>query len=128
MKLFINICSFSNLSITSPTSQFILQPFCRFTNVTVHSPNLPLLHLRHSSFSNPSFASPASEALHLIHLASRPCNAQVVNPVLLPFMRQAADVLFQQDSTHPHIWCDATCSSWCTTTSLASTIPRSVAN
>ena len=64
--------SFSNLSITSPTSQLILQPFRRFTYVTAHSPTLPLHHLRHSSFSNPSFASPTSQALHAIHLASRP--------------------------------------------------------
>ena len=41
--------SFSNLSITSPTSQFILQPFHRFTFITVHSPTLPLLQLSHSS-------------------------------------------------------------------------------
>ena len=61
--------SFSNLSVTSLTSQLILQPFRRFTYVTVHSPTLPLLHLCHSSFSNPSFASPTSQALHL---ASRP--------------------------------------------------------
>ena len=67
------LCSFSNLSVTSPTSQLILQPFCRFTYITAHSPILPLLHLGHSSFSNPSFASPMSQALQLIHLASRPC-------------------------------------------------------
>ena len=67
------LCSCSNLSVTSPTSQHILQPFHRFTYVTAHSPTLPLLHLRHSSFSNPSFASPTSRALHLIHLASHPC-------------------------------------------------------
>ena len=54
--------------VTSPTSQFILQPFRRFTYVRAHSPTLPLLHLRHSSFSNPSFASPTSQDLHLIHL------------------------------------------------------------
>ena len=65
--------SFSNLSVTSPTSQLILQPFRRFTYVTAHSPTLPLLHLRHSSFSNPSFASPTLHALHVIHLSSRPC-------------------------------------------------------
>ena len=65
--------SYSNLSVTSPTSQLILQPFRRFTYVTAHSSTLPLLHPRHSSFSNPSFASPTSKALHLIHLASRPC-------------------------------------------------------
>ena len=64
--------SFSNLSVTSPTSQLILQPFSRLTYVTAHSPTLPLLHLRHSSFSNPSFAFPTtSQALHLIHLVSR---------------------------------------------------------
>ena len=65
--------SFSNLSVTSPTEQLILQLFRRFTYVTTHSPTLPLLHLRYSSFSNPSFASPTSQVLHLIHLASRPC-------------------------------------------------------
>ena len=64
--------SFSNLSVTSPTSQLVLQPFRRFTYVTAHSPTLLLLHLRHSSFSNPSFASPTSQGLHLIHQASRP--------------------------------------------------------
>ena len=66
------LCSFSNLSVTSPTSQLILQSFHRFTYVTAHSPTLPLLYLCHNSFSNPSFASPTSQALHLIHLASRP--------------------------------------------------------
>ena len=65
------LCPFSNLSVTSPTSQLILQPFHRFTYVTAHSPTIPLLYLRHSSFSNCSFASPTSQA-HLIYLASRP--------------------------------------------------------
>ena len=64
--------SFSNPSVTSPTSQLILQPFRCFTYVTAHSSTLPLLHLRHSSFSNPSCASPTSQALLLQHLASRP--------------------------------------------------------
>ena len=66
-------CSFSKLSVTSPTSQHILQHFRHFTYVTAHSPTGPLLHQRHSLFSNPSFASPTSQALHLRHLASRPC-------------------------------------------------------
>ena len=44
--------SFSNLFVTSPTSQLILQPFRCFTYITAHSPILPLLQLRHSSFSN----------------------------------------------------------------------------
>ena len=75
------LCSFSNLSVTSPTPQLIFQPFCRFTYVTAHSPTLPLLHLRHSSFSNTSFASPTSQALHLIHLVSRPCSSSLVGGV-----------------------------------------------
>ena len=66
------LCSFSNLSVTSPTSQLILQPFRRIIYVTAHPPTLLLLHLRHISFSNPYFASPTSQDLHLIHLASRP--------------------------------------------------------
>ena len=68
-----SLCSFSNFSVTSSTSQLILKPFRRYTYVTAHSPTLPLLHLRHSSFSNLSFASSTSQALHLIHLVSRPC-------------------------------------------------------
>ena len=68
--------SFSNLFVTSPTSQLILQLFRRFTYVTDHSPTLLLLHRRHSSFPKPSFASPTSQALHLIHLASRPWLAE----------------------------------------------------
>ena len=47
--------SFSNLSVTSPTSQLILQPCRRFTYVTAHYPTLPLLHLRYSSFFKPLF-------------------------------------------------------------------------
>ena len=58
--------SFSNLSVTSPTSQLILQPFRRFTYITAHSPTHLLLHLRHSSFSNPSFASLTSQVLLIL--------------------------------------------------------------
>ena len=72
------LCSFSNLSITSPTPQLILQPFRRFTYGTVHFPTLLLFHLRHGSFSNPSFASPTSQALHLHHRANRPCISTLV--------------------------------------------------
>ena len=54
---------FSKLSVTSPTSQLILQPFPRFTYVTTHSPTLPLIHLRHSLFSNPSLAVPTSQLI-----------------------------------------------------------------
>ena len=82
--------SFSNHSVTSPTSKLILQPFCRFTYVIAelilqpfrdfayvkthsptlpplylrhswaHSPTFPWLHLRQNSFSNPSAALPTS--------------------------------------------------------------------
>ena len=55
--------SFSKLSIISPPSQLILQPFHYFTYITAHSPTLPLLHLCYSLFSNPSFASAISQAL-----------------------------------------------------------------
>ena len=66
------LCSFFNLSVTSPTPQIIFKHFRRFTYIRAF-PTLPLLYLRHSSFSNPSFASPASQALHLRHLANHPC-------------------------------------------------------
>ena len=90
------LCSFSKLSVTSPTSQLILQPFRhfiyaqhilqhfhRFTYVTAHSQTLPLLHLRHSSFSKHSFASPTSQALHLRHLASRPWSIMMKSQTVL---------------------------------------------
>ena len=57
------LCSFSDLSVTSPTSQLILQPFRRFTYVIAHSPTLQSLHIRHSSFSNPSVTSPTSQLI-----------------------------------------------------------------
>ena len=56
-------CSVTNLSVTSPTSQFILHPFHRFTYVTAHFPTLPSLYLRHSSLSNPSFALRTSQLI-----------------------------------------------------------------
>ena len=43
--------SFSNPSITSPTSQLILQPFCHFTYITAHSPTHLSLFLRHRLFT-----------------------------------------------------------------------------
>ena len=55
------LSSFSKHSVTSPTSQLILQTLRPFTYVTAHSPTLPLLHLRHSSFSNTSVALPTSQ-------------------------------------------------------------------
>ena len=69
------LCSFSKLSVSSPTSLLILQSFRRFTYVIAHSPTLPLLHvtssahsptflslhLRHYSLSNPSVAPPISK-------------------------------------------------------------------
>ena len=45
----LHVChsSFSNPSVTLPTSQFILQSFRCFTYVTAHSPTLLSLLLRH---------------------------------------------------------------------------------
>ena len=97
--------SFSKLSVTSPTSQLILQPFHRFTYVTAHSPALPSLHLCHSSFSNPSFASPASQALHLkIHFASRPClrKRALHNVTLIPKARNWIFTCWMFLIVYPH--------------------------
>ena len=55
--------SFSNLSVTSPTLQLILQPLRHFAYVTTHSPTLPSLYLRHSSFSYPSVSLPTSQLI-----------------------------------------------------------------
>ena len=46
--------SFPKLSVTSPTSQLILQPFCRFTYVTAHE---------QSSFPKLSVTSPTSQLI-----------------------------------------------------------------
>ena len=43
--------SFSNSSVVSPTSQFILQLFRCFTYITAHSPTLVSLLLRHRLFT-----------------------------------------------------------------------------
>ena len=61
LSLYLRHSSFSHLSVTSPTSLLILQPFRRFIYVSVHSPTFLSLHLCHSSFSNPSIASPTSQ-------------------------------------------------------------------
>ena len=62
--------SFSNPSVSSPMSQFILQPFFRFSYVTTsslkssaHSPTYSSLHLCHNSFSNLSVALPTSQLI-----------------------------------------------------------------
>ena len=61
----------SDVSVTSPMSQLILQPFCRFTYITAHYPTLPLLHLRHSSF--PTLLSLLiRHRLFTFHLVSHP--------------------------------------------------------
>ena len=88
-SLYIRHSSFSNPSVASPTSQFILQLFFRFSYVTscslnspgeppmlhiecvvsqiflykFHSPTFPSLHLHNSSFSNPSVALPISQLI-----------------------------------------------------------------
>ena len=106
--------SFSNLSVTSPTSQLILQPFRRFTYVTPYSPTLPLLHLLHSSFSNPSFAAPKSQALHLRHLASRPC----LQPVIAKFFgynirNVRASIVMENEVAEPRATEVGSCSFSC---------------
>ena len=94
------LCSFSNLSVTSSTSQLILQPFRRFTYITAHSPTLPLLLLSHSSFPNPSFASPTSQVLHLIHLASRPWRRDSADEWSAQCFGHLRDNTIIKDDTH----------------------------
>ena len=62
-SLYLRHSSFSNTSVVSPTSQFILHPSFRFSYVrrSAHSPNFPSFRLRHNSFSNPSVTSPTSQ-------------------------------------------------------------------
>ena len=74
--------SFSNLSLTSPTSQLILQPFPHFTYVTAHFPTFPSLYLGHSSFSNLSVIPPTSQ---LILQSFR--HFTYVTTILQPFRR-----------------------------------------
>ena len=54
------LCSFSNPSVASPTSRFILQPFLRFSYVTSSSLNSPG---ELCSFSNISVTSPTSQLI-----------------------------------------------------------------
>ena len=61
--IYSELCSFSNHSVTSRTSQLILQSFRRFTYDRAHSPTLPLLHLRHISFSTPAVVLPTSQLI-----------------------------------------------------------------
>ena len=49
------LCSFSNISVASSTSQVILQLFRCFTYVTAHYPSLLSLHLCHKHFTNVSW-------------------------------------------------------------------------
>ena len=62
-SLYLRHSSFANPFVASPTSQLILQPFRCFTYVTAHTPIFPLLHLCHSSFFNHSVASPTSQLI-----------------------------------------------------------------
>ena len=64
-SLYLRHSSFSNPSVFSPTSQFILQSFFRFSYVTssAHSQTFPSLHLCHNSFSNPSVALSTSQLI-----------------------------------------------------------------
>ena len=62
-SLYLRHSSFSHPSFASPMLQLILQPFPHFTYVTTQSLTLPSLYLRHSLFSNYSVASPTSQLI-----------------------------------------------------------------
>ena len=61
LSLYLCHSSSSKLTVASPMSQLILQPFFRFSYVTGSS--LISLHLHHRSFSNPSVALPMSQLI-----------------------------------------------------------------
>ena len=112
--------SFSNLSVTTPTSQLILQPFRRLTYLTDHSPALPLLHLCDSSFSNPSFASSVSLARHLRHMASRPwywglpsIRKELENFGSLVGVTKASDLFHISQSSFPNAKKSISIKYWC---------------
>ena len=69
--IFYEQSSFSNLSVTSPRSQLILQPFRRFTYVTAHSWTLPLLTYV-TTHSPTLFSLLLRQRLNLRHLARCP--------------------------------------------------------
>ena len=91
-----------------------------FWSAFAHNPQVPSQAISYNSQS------------HLVFLQGKvncACYiAQVVNPVLLPFLRQEDDVLFSR-TTYVHICgCyDVTSSLWCTTV-LARKSPRSITN
>ena len=98
-----DLCSFSNPSVASPTSQLISR---------AHSPTFPSLHLRHNSSSNPSVALPTSQlilqpfhrftyitahspTLPLLHL----CHSSFSNPSFASPMSQALHLIHL--ASHP---------------------------
>ena len=59
-----NELCFTNLSVTSPTSQPLQRCYCENSvRMSSVSPTFPSLLLRHNSFSNPSFALPTSQLI-----------------------------------------------------------------
>ena len=103
-SLYLCHSSFSNSSVASPTSQFILQPFFRFSYVTssAHSPTFPSLRIRHNSFSNPSVALPTSQ------LILQPFRCFIYVPVhsptlLLLYLRHSSFSNLSVTSTTPQL-------------------------
>ena len=123
----------SKLSVTSPTSQLILQlfrpftyitahselilqPFHHFTYVTTHSPNLPSLYLRHSSFSNPSIASLTSQIFFQPFLRFSYVTSSSLNSPGEPPMLCNACILLYALFTHSQI-----CYQWSVTSDIYKT-------
>ena len=84
--LSLHLChsSFSNPSLALPTSQLILQPFCCFTHGTAHSPTLlsPLLRRRIFTY----FTWRAAHAAILCVLLLMKGTVCLKGPYLFPFM------------------------------------------
>ena len=91
-SLYLHHSSFSNPSVISPTSQFILQPFfrfsyvtsssldelCTFSNLSVASPTSPLILQPFCCFTYVTVHSPTLPLLHLRHISF--CNPYFASP------------------------------------------------
>ena len=105
-------CSFSNLPVTSPTSQLILLLFRCFTYVTDHSPTFLSLLLRHKLFTYVTWRTTHGG----INVTSHPVGPCLI-PVRINFLVKFYPWFFLNCKTNfrkfrPHVYPDTICSSF----------------
>ena len=81
----------------------VMDIICTVSSFGVHSPTTHRPHLRLDAVVIISYNSWPHLAFLQGKVNSARYIAQVVNPVLLPFLRQECDVFFQQDNTRPYM-------------------------